>query len=95
MGTHLNIQVFEANAVAITDVWQIVPETCNMEEYELFYHLRTNGRIWGVLLFCHKDIYARPVRVLKFLSVSNVGCGLGQYLTLCCTISLTPPTEIY
>ena len=41
-----------ADIVAITAVWQIVPEMCTMETFELFHHLRINQKGDGVTQFC-------------------------------------------
>ena len=45
-----------ADIVAVTEAWQIVPEVCMMEEYELFHHLRSERRGGGVALFCRSTL---------------------------------------
>lgn len=39
-----------ADIVAITEAWQIVPELCNIENYQLFFHVRTGRRGGGAAL---------------------------------------------
>ena len=36
-----------ADIVAITEAWQIVPEVCTMQDFQLFHHLRTERRGGG------------------------------------------------
>ena len=45
-----------ADIVAITEAWQIVPEVCMMQDYQLFHHLRTERRGGGVALFCRSSL---------------------------------------
>ena len=45
-----------AEVLAITEAWQIIPETSNISEYILFHHLRTNRRGGGVALYCHEAL---------------------------------------
>lgn len=45
-----------ADIVAITEAWQIVPEVCMMQDFQLFHHLRTGRRGGGVALFCRSDL---------------------------------------
>ena len=45
-----------AGVIAITECWQITPETNTISDYFLFHRLRTNKRGGGVALYCHKDL---------------------------------------
>ncbi len=36
-----------ADIVAVTEAWQIVPEVCTMQDYQLYHHLRTGRRKGG------------------------------------------------
>ena len=45
-----------ADIVAITEAWQIVPEVCTMQDFQLFHHLRTERRGGGVALFCRSSL---------------------------------------
>ncbi len=33
-----------ADTVAVTEAWQIVPEVCTMQDYQLYHHLRSGRR---------------------------------------------------
>ena len=54
----LIVTVREASAdiVAITEAWQIVPEVCGIDNYQLFHHLRTGRRGGGVALYCRSSL---------------------------------------
>ena len=45
-----------AGVLAITEAWQIIPETSTISDYILFHRLRTNKRGGGVALYCHKEL---------------------------------------
>ncbi len=48
-----------ADIVAVTEAWQIVPEVCTMQDYQLYHHLRTGrmGGRWGeVAVFCRSAL---------------------------------------
>ena len=47
--------------VAITEAWQVVPETCVIENYEVFHQLRTNRRGGGLVMFSRG--YLNPCRL--------------------------------
>lgn len=52
-----------AGVVVITEAWQIAPEICNIDDYELFHHLRTNRRGGGVALYCRSDLTPSHLQV--------------------------------
>ena len=51
-----------ADLVAITEVWQMVPVVCTIENFELFHHLRTNRRGRGAALFCRSSLSPSHLR---------------------------------
>ena len=55
-GDELTVTVRAASAdiVGITEAWQIVPEVCSIENYQLFHHLRTVHR--GEELLCSATV---------------------------------------
>ena len=52
-----------ADVLAITEAWEIVPDMYNIENFELFHHLRTNRRGVGMALFCRSDLSPSHLRV--------------------------------
>lgn len=50
------INKFSPGIVAITEAWQIVPDTINIDNYSLFCNLRTNKRGGGVALFSKNEL---------------------------------------
>ena len=50
------VKTVRADIVAITEAWQVTPETCTMENYDMFHHLRTDRRGGGVVIFCRRDL---------------------------------------
>ena len=54
-----------ANIVAIIEAWQIVPEVCTIENFELFHHLRANRRERGMALFSPRSIHMDLVSALQ------------------------------
>ncbi len=50
------VKEVNADVIAITEAWQIVPETCNIENYQMFHQLRTDRRGGGVVIFCRKEL---------------------------------------
>ncbi len=46
-----------ADIVAVTEAWQIVPEVCTMQDYQLYHHLRSGRRGGGgVAVFCRSTL---------------------------------------
>lgn len=56
MNSFTTVKSVKAVVAAITEAWQIVPETCFMEEHEVFHPPRTSGRRGGVVLFLRKEL---------------------------------------
>lgn len=42
--------------VAISEAWQVIPETCEIENYQLFHYLRTDRRGGGLVLFARESL---------------------------------------
>lgn len=51
------IKSTNADVVAITEAWQIVPELCNITDYQLFHRLRTGKRGGGLVLYCRSHLH--------------------------------------
>ena len=45
-----------ADIVCITEAWQITPETCAIDNYDMFHHLRSGRRGGGVVIFCRREL---------------------------------------
>ena len=45
------VNLVNPDIVAITEAWQVVPEMCKIEGYEVFHHLRTGQRGGGLVMF--------------------------------------------
>ena len=52
----MTVRAASEDIVAITEVWQIVPEVCSIDNYQLFPHLRTGSRGVGAALFCRSAL---------------------------------------
>ncbi|MPC89889.1 hypothetical protein E2C01_084852 [Portunus trituberculatus] len=52
-----------ADIGAITEAWQIIPEVCMVQDFQLFHHLRSERRGGGVAVYC------RSILSLSHLSV--------------------------
>lgn len=50
------VKTVSADVVAITEAWQIVPETCKIDNFHMFHQLRTDRRGGGVVFFCRKEL---------------------------------------
>lgn len=61
----MSLRSVQGNVVAITEAWQILTDTCYMEDYELFHHLCNNGSGEDIRQFFHKELHPSP-SVLKF-----------------------------
>ena len=61
--------------VAITETWQIVPEVCNIQDYQLFHHLRTERRGGGVALYCRSDLPPSHLNIVPPPEWRHYGCG--------------------
>ncbi len=77
----VTVKEFNCDIVAITECWQIVPEQCQIENYDLFHCLRDGRRGGGVALYCRKHLAASPLEV-------SVPEGLEALW-----LRLTPPTH--
>ena len=74
-----------ADIVAITEAWQITPEVCMIQDYQLFHHLRNQRRGGGVALFCRSDLSPSHLHV-------DVPAGL-EALWVRVTPPATPATQ--
>ncbi len=45
------VKTVNPDIVAITEAWQVAPEICQIQGYEVFHHLRTKQRGGGLVLF--------------------------------------------
>ena len=45
------IKMNNCDVVAVTEAWQIIPEICRIENYDMFHQLRRDRRGGGVALF--------------------------------------------
>ena len=52
----ISVQSTCADLVAITECWQIVPELCYIQNYQLFHQLRTDRKGGGVALFSRSNL---------------------------------------
>ncbi len=52
----VTMRAVDAGIVAITEAWQIVPEICAVDNYQLFHHLRKQRRGGGVAVYCRNDL---------------------------------------
>lgn len=57
------IKTINADVVAITEARQVAPETCHMEQYDLFHRLRSEKREGGLMMFTRGRLNARPLDV--------------------------------
>ncbi|MPC79925.1 hypothetical protein E2C01_074482 [Portunus trituberculatus] len=51
----VTVRSTRADIVAITEAWQIVPEMCMMQDFQLF-HLRSERRGGGVAVYCRSTL---------------------------------------
>lgn len=58
------VETTNVDIVAITEAWQIAPETCSLHNYETFHRLRTNKRGGGVVVLCRTDLHPTPLDVI-------------------------------
>ena len=67
----ITARTVSAGVLAVTEAWQIIPETSTISDYILFHRLRSNKRGGGVALYCHKELspYQLDVRVPEEVEV--------------------------
>ena len=60
---HTAITTHRPGLVAITEAWQIDPDTISISDYHMFHNLRTNRRGGGVVMFAHQSLQPASVQV--------------------------------
>ncbi len=50
------IKSVNPDIVTITEAWQVTPEVCEVENYQLFHHLRTDRRGGGLVLLAKNNL---------------------------------------
>ncbi|MPC51008.1 hypothetical protein E2C01_044845 [Portunus trituberculatus] len=93
----VTVRSTRADIVAITEAWQIVPEVCMVQDFQLFHHLRSERRGGGVAVYCRSTLSPShlPVAVPRSRGPLGIGDSIlppsrrSFHHPLCC---ITPPT---